>query len=228
MCRFDDAMNRTGLPLKKLSSDPAVEACLERLKYLFHWMDETYCAHAQAYGFYCSGCKNNCCYSRFYHHTVSEILFLYKGVQTLREDLRHALLRRAEANCASMNQADDTGAVARLICPLNVEERCMLYDFRPMICRLHGIPYELQRPDAPSKRVCGRGCDAFEQHCGAMPYRLFDRTPLYFEMARLEKSLKEAAGIRQKIRMTVAEMIVLILNSESIGETQVPDRMSPR
>ena len=39
-------------------------------------------------------------------------------------------------------------------------------------------------------------------------YYPFDRTPLYMEMAALEKQFKAESGINQKVKMTIAEMIM--------------------
>jgi len=38
-------------------------------------------------------------------------------------------------------------------------------------------------------------------------YFTFDRTPFFIEMANLELALKQTVGIRQKIKLTVAQMI---------------------
>lgn len=82
----------------------------------------------------------------------------------------------------------------------------MLYEQRPMICRLHGIPHTLRRPDG--RIQTGRGCDDFYRQCGRGVAAPLDRTPLYIAMADLERRLREKLNYRQKIKMTVAEIIV--------------------
>lgn len=82
----------------------------------------------------------------------------------------------------------------------------MLYEQRPMICRLHGIPHVLHRPDGRTRT--GPGCDDFYRQCGRGAAALLDRTPLYMAMADLERRLREKLNYRQKIKMTVAEIIV--------------------
>ncbi len=89
-------------------------------------------------------------------------------------------------------------------CPLWQDERCRLYAHRPMICRLHGLPHRLWRPDGVEQT--GPGCDEFHRCCGAAVQRL-DRTPLYRQLALLEGELRQACGVRERIRMTGAEMI---------------------
>jgi len=103
-------------------------------------------------------------------------------------------------------KAHDNQEAVRLMCPLNVDTRCMLYAYRPMICRLHGIPHELKKPGQPG--IMGPGCDTFDRRCGHKPYIPFDRTPVYRDMAKLEQAVRQATRFRDKIRMTVSEMIL--------------------
>jgi hypothetical protein len=75
-----------------------------------------------------------------------------------------------------------------------------------MICRLHGIPHEFQTAD--HKIIHAPGCDAFAGQHGHLKYLKFDRTLFYRRMARLEGELKQAIQIDNKLKMTIAEMIV--------------------
>jgi hypothetical protein len=74
-----------------------------------------------------------------------------------------------------------------------------------MICRLHGIPHELNHP--VKGRAMGPGCQEFVIQCGEKSYLPFDRTPLYRELADLEKSFRQATGLNVKMKMTIAEML---------------------
>jgi hypothetical protein len=74
-----------------------------------------------------------------------------------------------------------------------------------MICRLHGIPHEIWRPG--SAPVRSPGCGDFDRQCEHKAYVPFDRTPLYAEMVRCEQALRKALGFREKIKLTVAQMI---------------------
>jgi Fe-S-cluster containining protein len=92
------------------------------------------------------------------------------------------------------------------MCPLNREGRCVLYAHRPMICRLHGIPHALRRPDG--RVLTGPGCDDYAAQCGPVVKARLDRTPLYTAMAQVERELRQALGFEGKTKMTIAEMIL--------------------
>lgn len=181
-------------------------AFLDRLQSIFAGMDRKYGAAAQFYGFQCRGCQDNCCRTRFYHHTYLEYLFICRGLDKLDASAQRAIRAKAVEVCRQTELADKQASAVRLMCPLNHDGRCMLYRYRPMICRLHGIPHELQKPGHPVMH--GPGCGAFEKQCSAKPYFTFDRTQFYFEMAGLENEFKQAAGLSGKIKLTIAEMIL--------------------
>ena len=93
-----------------------------------------------------------------------------------------------------------------IMCPLNDNGRCILYAYRPMICRMHGIPYEFQKPG--QKIINCPGCQTFDERCSDKRYYPFDRTPFYFVMANLENEFKQTVGITGKLKATITEMIV--------------------
>jgi len=82
-----------------------------------------------------------------------------------------------------------------------------MYEHRLMICRLHGIPYEFTPPGRD--RVYGEGCAIFSSRHGDQPYIPFDRTPFYSELSALEREFRQTTGIYEKIKMTIAEMILM-------------------
>jgi Fe-S-cluster containining protein len=176
---------------------------LERLRELFADMDASYARAAAAAGFDCRGCEESCCRSRFYHHTLIELLYLQEGVRALPPAARHEI--RAAAQSAVAAAAADPEA--RPMCPLNAGGRCRIYAHRPMICRLHGVAHELHPPGRPI--VIGPGCVEYERSRGpARQGERFDRTPLYARLAGLESGLRESEGLRRRIRMTIAEMLL--------------------
>lgn len=179
---------------------------LDRLETAYAGMGRKYDEAADHYGFHCSGCTDNCCRTRFYHHTLLEYLHLMKGYHTLDPDRQAEVSDRAREVSNQTAKMNKKGAPLRLMCPLNLDGLCLLYDYRPMICRLHGIAYELHRPGR--KVFYGPGCEAFTAQCGPKGYFTFDRTPFYKEMARLEGQLREVVGMKQKIKMTIAEMLL--------------------
>jgi len=181
---------------------------LDRLALLFEQMDAAYSAVAGQYGFQCHGCVDNCCQTRFYHHTLIEYLYLMEGMHALGAGAKREILLHARQVCEKMAEADRRGKAFRVMCPLNRDERCILYPYRPMICRLHGIPHELRRVDGSVVKM--PGCDAFFSQCrdsGKTDYIRFDRTPLYRQMAMLEKEFRLATGANDPIKLTVAQML---------------------
>jgi Fe-S-cluster containining protein len=178
---------------------------LDRLNTLYGAMDRKYREVADYYGFQCSGCEDNCCFTRFHHYTLLEYLYIMKGYHLLDTEKQVEVKRRALDVCRETEKADEKGESVRLMCPVNVAGLCLLYTYRPMICRLHGIPHELASPGGEVLKASG--CGTFTRTCHVKKRYKFDRTPFYIEMAALEKELRQSAARMQKIKMTVAEMI---------------------
>lgn len=179
---------------------------LERLKIIYLAMDKKYQEAAHYYNFHCTGCDDSCCFTRFYHHTLLEYLYIMEGYHTLVDEKKVEVKYGALEICRKTREADEKGAPVRLMCPFNVNNLCLIYTYRPMICRLHGIPHVLQRPGQGV--LYASGCEVFtEQYQGKGRFE-FDRTPFYIKMAELEKKLKQAVGMTQKIKMTVAQMVI--------------------
>lgn len=177
---------------------------LEQLKKIYDKMDSAYNKASAHYGFECNGCKDNCCLTRFFHHTFLEYEYVKKGYFLLEPEIRADVKKTALAVCRKTSELQRENRDIRLMCPLNYKDLCLIYEYRPMICRLHGIAHELHRPQ---NIVHSPGCEAFTDHTKGMDYYKFDRTPFYIEMAGLENELKKTAGINKKIKMTIAEMI---------------------
>ncbi len=181
---------------------------LSRLQTIFAQMDQKYDEVAEAYGFKCRGCEDNCCLTRFYHHTYLEYLYVRLGFDKLDFPERKIILTRAADVCRQVEMADKKGEPVRQMCPLNQSGMCSIYFYRPMICRMHGIPHELRKPGQPAFH--GPGCGDFDKQCPDVSNVQFDRTPFYFEMAKLENEFKQAAGLTGRIKLTIAEMITCI------------------
>ena len=160
-------------------------------------MDGRYREVADHYGFHCRGCEDNCCRTTFYHHTVVEYLYLKVGFQTLAPQVRSEVRQLAQKVMAQPSGG--------LFCPLCRDGRCLLYDHRPMICRLHGIAHELHRPDRGVSY--GPGCAEFEAAAKGKPEIAFDRTEFYWDLSTLERDTRAALGVTQKIKMTVSQMV---------------------
>lgn len=204
MKRMSREMHGTGHPLEKLLKD-AISAeenlrkpFLDRLEMLYADMDDRYREVAARYGFHCRGCEDNCCRTTFYHHTVVEYLFLEAGFRALDKNIRTAAVRQAKRVAARPSEG--------LFCPLCMDDRCLLYTYRPMICRLHGIAHEFRRPNGAVNY--GPGCAAFEAAADGKPYIAFDRTVFYLELSRLEHGIRSALEITEKLKKTVSQMVI--------------------
>jgi len=175
-----------------------------RLSETYKIMDKAWDTVAAQYGFKCDGCEDNCCTSLFFHHTFIEKAFLLHGFECLTPGIKEQVLALARNYCNKTFSNGDRPVSLKLMCPLNQEGQCLLYGYRPMICRLHGLPHELHRPGCSP--VTGPGCRAgcFEGHA----YVPFDRTPFYKEMARVEMSFRQSTGKNDKIKETVAQMLL--------------------
>ena len=178
---------------------------LEKLGKIYDSMDKAYQDAAESYDFHCTGCEDNCCMTRFHHHTFLEYLYLYEGFMSLDQNARDFVNSSTKKVMQKTKEAGSSGTQLRVMCPLNFQDRCRLYDRRPMICRLHGIPHELQKPG--HNPVPGPGCDVFVVKCKEKTYFKFDRTPFYIEMAKLENELKQALEILERPKMTIAQMV---------------------
>jgi Fe-S-cluster containining protein len=167
--------------------DLDVKPFLNRLESIFADMDRVYAEVAAHYDFNCHACKDNCCRTRFYHHTYIEYLFIQEGVKTLGRKRQIEVKSSALKICNESTELNKNRRPVRLMCPLNIENLCILYPYRPMICRLHGIPHELRK--SANNLTFGPGC-----------------TPFYLKLAALENEFKHATGITGKIKLTIAEM----------------------
>ncbi len=170
---------------------------LEKLGKNFVVMDRMYSEISEFYRFNCTECKDNCCKSLFYHYTLLEYLYLQKGFFRLNNTEKDRIKKKA---------ADKTDH--RSMCPVNFNGLCALYAYRPMICRLHGIPHILNKPNGDI--IKNSGCETFTEKIKTDENYRLNRTGFYMDMAVLEKELRHSAGFSYKIKLTVAQMIELL------------------
>jgi Fe-S-cluster containining protein len=171
---------------------------------IYATMDRAWNMTASQYGFQCEGCEDNCCKSLFFHHTFVEKAFLIQGFEQLAPDTKKEVRTKAMIYYQKTFPDGEMPASQKLMCPLNQDGRCLVYGYRPMICRLHGLPHELHKPgSAPFK---GPGCPAGKFN--ETPYIPFDRTPFYKKMATVEKKFRQRTGKTEKIKETVAQMLL--------------------
>ena len=172
----------------------------EKLKTIYDSMDRAYEEAAAFYGFACRGCEDNCCTTYFFHYTVAEYLYLLQGFWALEERTKKGIGERAMNMC-------DPSKRDNYLCPLNLCGRCLLYPYRTMICRLHGLPFEVVRPNGQKDE--GPGCPKFENERtpAALPYRRIERTPFYTDLANLEREIRAEVPALWRFKKTIAEMI---------------------
>lgn len=183
-------------------------AVFRKLTALYGRMDQVYAAVAQAIGLNCADCPDNCCTSFFQHHTYVEWAYLWKGLESLPEDRRQGYKTRAAIYVREAQNALSLGQRPQLMCPLNDQGLCGLYEHRLMICRLHGVRTVSVRMDGARQEF--PGCfKAQELYMGRTDVTVLDRTALYRDLAQLEVEFL-GFKLRQlpRVDLTLAEMTV--------------------
>lgn len=106
-----------------------------------------------------------------------------------------------------MAEMEAAGETPRAMCPLNDGGLCQIYAYRPMICRLHGLPHEVRRPGRAPEYA--PGCHEFTREYGSQEYIPLDRTPFYLRLSQLEGEYRAALGlgVEEKVRLTIAEIL---------------------
>jgi hypothetical protein len=161
----------------------------------------------------CQDCPDNCCDSWFFHHTYCEWAWLWQGLRQLEAETLTRIVRRAEDYLRQSQVRLAVGQRPQLMCPLNEGGLCALYEHRLLVCRMHGVPAALTRPDGQQLRFpgCFRCQETVrERHGDDSTAPRMDRTRLFTGLAELENRL--LGGSRQcfpKVKKTIAEMIVL-------------------
>ncbi len=106
----------------------------------------------------CGKETSSCCFDYFELQLIEAVYLTNKMNKHLKSDLRLQLVHRAMEISREIDKikrelggtGDDpdvdltelTKAYSekRILCPLNVKEQCCLYEYRPIKCRIHGIP----------------------------------------------------------------------------------------
>jgi len=191
-----------------LTADRAtIDAYAGRVRDLYGRMGKAYDEAAACYGFTCNGCDENCCEERFYHHTLAEFLYLLRGIQSCDEQTRHAIFSRSRTVAERYRADDAMGQAQRIMCPLNQNGLCSLYEYRLMICRLHGVPYRMRKPDGTVTQGTGCHTIAWDMSDEKSAACMCDRTELYRELSAIEIDLRQRLRFGHRIKKTIAEMI---------------------
>lgn len=196
------------MPMQEIRLSPAQSAALAGL---YREMETRYAKVAEEIGLTCAGCPDNCCDSYFLHYTYAEWAYLWEGLRALDAARLTGIIGRAKDYLTASQALLARGERPQLMCPLNEEGLCALYAHRLMICRLHGIPAALTRPDGQRLRFpgCFRCQEIVGEKYGAEnDAPAMDRSELLAAVAALEAEL--LGGRRHlypKVKRSIAEMI---------------------
>lgn len=198
--------------MKKLTP----KAAYRKLASIYDRMVAQYGEAADAIGMKCDGCHDNCCLSFFQHHTYVEWAYMWEGLKQLPADQFEAIKEKAQQYVDEAQVALNRGERPHIMCPLNIDKNqgiCGLYKHRLMICRMHGVPNMLIKPNGqqiqfPGCYRCQELTEEYEKDGKQAP--VVNRTALYKDLVMLEmqfvgKNLRNLP----KVDHTIAEMIVL-------------------
>lgn len=185
---------------------------LRRLIRVYQQMETEYDKVAVQLEFSCTGCPDNCCDSYFEHHTYVEWSYLWQGFIKLPVDKQKEIQKRAEEYQKACTNAFARDQRPQMMCPLNEEGLCILYPYRLMVCRTHGVPASMTRPDG--RRLEFPGCFRCQE---LVKKRILDekavprmeRTPLLRQLALIENDLFDGKRhLYPKVKFTIAQMLL--------------------
>ena len=198
--------------MKKLTP----KAAYRKLAAIYDKMVAQYGLAAEPIGMKCDGCTDNCCLSFFQHHTYVEWAYMWEGLNKLPADQLEKIKAQAQDYVDQAQDALSRGERPHVMCPLNIDENqgiCGLYKHRLMICRMHGVPNMLVKPNGqqitfPGCYRCQELTEKYEKDGQTAP--MVNRTSLYKDLVMLEMQFV-GKNLRQlpKVDHTIAEMIVL-------------------
>jgi len=184
---------------------------IERIGEIYQRLQGEYDRAAKILDFSCYGCPDNCCDSYFLHHTYVEWAYLWIGFRQLEAERQDSLRRRSQSWLLESEKALVAGKRPQLMCPLNENGLCVLYTHRLLVCRTHGVPARMIRPDGQELRF--PGCFRCQEIVAGSPLGdeppFVERTALLHNLASLENELLQGKRhLFPKVRMTIAEMLV--------------------
>lgn len=181
---------------------------IQEIENIYNEMEKDYDRVAEALNFGCKGCPDNCCDSYFVHHTYLEWSYLWVGVKELPPDKQEQLIKKAKEYIIGCEEDERNNKRPQQMCPLNENGLCILYKHRLMVCRTHGVPAVIMRPDG--RKISFPGCFRCQEIVeGREDYPVVERTPLLQRLAQLEnRFLENRRHQLPKVRLTIAEMLV--------------------
>jgi len=179
-----------------------------KLSQLYSEMAEAYNQAAGKIGLSCRGCPDNCCTSYFQHHTYIEWAYLWTGIRSCAEEKQREFMNRAREYVRQSRDLLNQGLSPRIMCPLNDNGLCQLYEYRLMICRMHGVPNSLVRPDG--KKMSFPGCIRCQElYSHLEEVSVLDRTRFYRNLASLEMAfVGPKIKVLPRVKLTLADMLI--------------------
>lgn len=179
---------------------------LHALAELYAEMEAAYAQVATLLDFSCNQCPDNCCDSYFQHYTYIEWAYLRQGLEALPADRQAVYQERAHTAIALYEKALAQEQRPQVMCPINDNGRCGLYQHRLLICRLHGVPASLTSPNGSHRQF--PGCFRCQELTADLTnVTTMDRTRFFKTMVSLEQAFLQGRSL-PKIKMTLAEMLV--------------------
>lgn len=181
-----------------------------RLTEVYKELQQEYERVAVELNFSCTGCPDNCCDSYFLHYTYLEWAYLWEGIRRLDPEMQNKIQERANKYYLESKNVLEKGERPQFMCPLNEAGLCTLYENRLLVCRTHGVPATISRPDGklmqfPGCFRCQELVD--EKEVDSPPY--VERTKLLRKLAMLEQELlMDKRHLLPKVKLSIAEMII--------------------
>jgi len=179
---------------------------ISRIEDLCGKIDAAYGQAAGRVGFSCEGCDGAaCCTVDLPLHSFVEKFYLRLGFRVLDVTRQSRISDRCAAMLKAKRKNPHGQSYRNAVCVLNFDGLCSLYPYRPMICRLSGVPHVLVRPDG--KTIRRGGCSRYELKIRSLhPDLSIDRTQFYREMASVEIEIIRGVGRRTR-SCTIAEVL---------------------
>ncbi len=163
----------------------------------------------------------DCCHAVFGIFPI-EAAFINYHFNRLERKMRRDILRRAEKGENEMLKAKDVLKVfeedpkmkvyglgkQRVRCPfLSDRDECQFYEHRPVICRIYGIPYSLEKDKKTRSYVCG--LSAFEEKA---TYPTVKLDKIYDQLCKLSlELLKEGKALHAETKATLMIPLARVL-----------------
>lgn len=184
---------------------------LQQLQGIYEALEKDYDSVANQLDFSCNGCPDNCCDSYFLHHTYAEWVFLRLGFSQLGPTKQKEILQKSRNYIRQCKEVNKSGERPQIMCPLNEGGLCVLYEHRLLVCRTHGVPATLTRPDGQKLHFpgCFRCQELVQRKYGKAQPPYVERTPLLRKLVLLEDELLDnRRSLTPKVKITIAEMLV--------------------